>query len=135
MTKQNVFNYNLKPWSKKNQIEICAKKGEIAKTFERKFGVADYVSEPYICKVYETFSLETMPTLIIFTLNREIRKNVGYFDLVKLLPATGCRVPQLFYLSNPNPRWNLKNLSRGLNPPKPGLNLVPAYILKHLIQF
>ena len=25
-----------------------------------------------------------------------------------------------------NLRWNLKNLSRGLNPPKPGLNLVPA---------
>ena len=23
-------------------------------------------------------------------------------------------------------RWNLKNLSRGLNPPKPGLNLAPA---------
>ena len=28
-------------------------------------------------------------------------------------------------------RWNLKNLSRGLNPPKPGLNLAPAWILKH----
>ena len=23
-------------------------------------------------------------------------------------------------------RWNLKNLCRGLNPPKPGLNLAPA---------
>ena len=23
-------------------------------------------------------------------------------------------------------RWNLKNLSRGLNPTKPGLNLAPA---------
>ena len=23
-------------------------------------------------------------------------------------------------------RWNLKNLSRGLNPPKPGLNEAPA---------
>ena len=23
-------------------------------------------------------------------------------------------------------RWNLKNLSRGLNPPKPGLNSAPA---------
>ena len=25
-----------------------------------------------------------------------------------------------------NLRWNLKNLSRGLNPPKPGLNSAPA---------
>ena len=25
-----------------------------------------------------------------------------------------------------NLRWNLKNLSRSLNPPKPGLNLAPA---------
>ena len=24
------------------------------------------------------------------------------------------------------PRWNLKNLSRGLNPPKPGLYEAPA---------
>ena len=32
-------------------------------------------------------------------------------------------------------RPNLKNLSRGLNPPKPGFNSTLAYILKHLIQF
>ena len=31
-----------------------------------------------------------------------------------------------FFLSKTNQRWNLKNLSRGLNPSKPGLNLAPA---------
>ena len=49
----------------------------------------------------------------IFTINTVNISNSNYVGLIK---------QSLKYQGLQHQRWNLKNLSRGLNPPKPGLN-------------
>ena len=53
-------------------------------------------------------------------------------EALELLHCSACRsridgrAMKVFKQEKRTLRWNLKNLSRGLNPPKPGLNLAPA---------